>query len=240
MNKEWLKKLVREIKKKEVGAVFAKKLKWDNPKIIDAAGLTINRIGMVTQIGTGEKDEGQYDIKKECLIWQTPVLINKSILKKIGGLFDNTYVSLNDDTDSSLRIWLAGYKIIYVPKSVVVHKRSATMKHLPVEFIAFHGRKNTMQTILKNYSTFNIIKYLPITLFIYLSSIPYYLIKGRRDQAIASVKAIIWNIQNITSILSRHQDVQKRIRIKSDEIIFKLMAKIDFIKIVKGNKVWPR
>ncbi|MGH9879140.1 MAG: glycosyltransferase, partial [Nitrososphaerales archaeon] len=110
---DWMNQLTRVIESDvKIGVAFCKKLKWDNPSEVDARGLTMNPAGMMQN--TKLDDE-----LSDCLVWQTPVLIKRKIISEIGGLFDPDYVLLNDDTDSSLRIWLAGYRIVYVPSAVV-------------------------------------------------------------------------------------------------------------------------
>ncbi|MFH8120295.1 MAG: glycosyltransferase family 2 protein, partial [Candidatus Aenigmatarchaeota archaeon] len=237
LRSDWLTKLVEIIEKdKTIGAVFGKKLKWDNLNEVDARGMTINPAGIV--VGATDLNDDKPDI---CLIWQTPVLFRKNLINEIGGkFFDDDYVILHDDTDSSLRIWLAGYKIVYVPKSVVLHKRSATMKKLPVEFVAFHGRKNIIQTIIKCYEMKNLIRWLPITLVVYFASVFYYFMIRRFDQTKATMKAILWNFFNLKILIRKRNYIQKNVRRVSDESIIKLMKPFKWSKILKGEKVWPR
>jgi GT2 family glycosyltransferase len=235
LDKDWLRELLKVVESDEkIGAVFAKKMKWSNPSEVDARGMTITPAGIVCESDIEDKIAPR-------LIWQTPVLFRKNLIEKIGGrFFDDDYVILHDDTDSSLRIWLAGYKILYVPTSIVLHKRSATMKQLPVEFVAFHGRKNIIQTIIKNYETKNLIKWLPINLSIYSISIFYYLIVRRFDQAKATTKALQWTVGNLKNILKKRKYVQKKVRRVTDNEIFNLMGSFDFYNLVKRRKTWPR
>jgi len=239
LSRMWLKHFLKAIKRREVGAVFAKKVKWNNKKIIDAVGLTINPIGIVSQIGRGEVDNGRWDKIQECLIWQTPVMFPKSLFKK-GEFFDKDYVVVNNDVDSSLRIWLKGYKILVVPSVVVEHKRCATLRQLPVEFVVFHARKNTIQTLIKNYEIRNLIKWLPITLLVYFSAILYYFSIKRTDQAKATIKAILWNVTNLKRTLRKRFYVQRYVRKIPDKEILKLMNKFDPIELLKREKAWPK
>jgi len=234
LDSNWLTELMKVLESDDtIGAVFGKKLKWNNPSEVDARGLTMNPAGLMQQTDLEDKIN-------ECLVWQTPVLFRKRLVKEIGGFFDNDYVILNDDTDSSIRIWLVGYKIIYVPTSIVLHKRSATMKNLPVEFVAFHGRKNTIQTLIKNYETLNFIKWLPVTLSIYGCAIVYYLIIKRWDQVKATIKAILWNITNLRKIMQKRKIIQRNVRKVSDNIIFRHMKPFKPLEILRGGKIWPR
>lgn len=237
LNGNWLMELLKVIRSdKAIGATFAKKLRWDRPKCIDAMGLTMNIAGLITQIGEGKRDEKENDYVHECLIWQTPVMIRKGILERIGGLFDDDYVILNDDVDCSLRIWLAGYKVMLVPTAVVIHKRSATMKHLPAEFVRFHGRKNTIQTLIKNYELNNLIKWLPVLLTIYIIASFYYVLIGRADESKATVKAILWNFTNIKKILRKRTHIQRYVRRVSDRRIMKYMRRFSIEELLRRRE----
>jgi len=234
-DKNWLKELLKILEKDaKIGAVFAKKIKWDNPSEVDARGMFINPAGIVCNRIVEDKE-------RFCLIWQTPVVFRRNLIEKIGDtFFDDSYVILHDDTDSSLKIWLAGYKIVYVPTVNVLHKRSATMKQLEVEFVAFHGRKNIIQTIIKNYETINVIKWLPVTLTIYVVSIFYYLAIKRIDQAKATLRALYWVIKNLGIILKKRKLIQEKVRKVPDKVYFKLMCPFSFHYLIKREKLWPR
>lgn len=240
-NPKWLKELVNVLKSNDkIGACFSKKFLWDNPERIDSIGNVIDRCGFIRQLAHMEKDNGQYNEIEERLIWQTPVLIRREIIEKVGGLFDPEYFIIHDDTDLSWRIWLAGYKIIFVPKSIVYHKRSATVKKLPPHIPAFHGKKNILMTLIKNYGLENLIKNLPIHLFIFLLSVFYYLVKKRCDLALSCPKAVLWNLKNFRHVWGQRKIIQNRIRKMRDEEITKHMDRISLIKLWRGRGLWPR
>jgi len=239
-DRTWLKKLVQVCeKRKEIGACFGKKLKWNEPRIIDSIGLSLNKAGFVRQIGFNEEDKGQYDKEIKMFIYQTPVAIKSKVLEEIGGLFDRNYVLLYTDVDLSWRILMADYILVYTPEVVVYHKRSATIKNLPVKYVTFHGRKNAIQTLIKNYEFKNIIKWLPLQLTIYIGSIFYYLSIRRLDHAEATLRAILWNLKNFRSVWMKRMYIQKHRRIPDKEIM-KYMDSFDIWTFMKREKIWPR
>lgn len=74
--------------------------------------------------GVDQVDKGQYDKEEEtefasgcCL------LIKKEVLDKVG-LFDKRYFLYYEDSDFSVRVKKAGYKIVYNPKAVIWHKNA--------------------------------------------------------------------------------------------------------------------
>lgn len=114
--------------------------------------------------------------------------------------------------------------------------RSVTMRSLPVEFVAFHGRKNIIMTLIKNYDSIELLKYLPITLSIYTSAIPYYLYKRRPDQAIATMKAIAWNISHLKKNLEKRNKIKK---LRKVHVTDKMDA-FDIMQVLYSNKIWPK
>lgn len=76
--------------------------------------------------GVDEVDHGQYD-KKEFVDFATGacLLIRKKILDKVG-LFDNKYFLYYEDADLCMKIIRGGYKILYVPSSVVWHNNAGS------------------------------------------------------------------------------------------------------------------
>ncbi len=53
------------------------------------------------------------------------MLVKKSVYKKLGG-FDELYVNGYEDVDFCLRLQRQGYRVVYCPKSVVIHLESKT------------------------------------------------------------------------------------------------------------------
>jgi len=236
----WLKKLILECEKNDKYVCFGKKVKWDSPKLIDSLGLSINKAGLVKQENICELSN-KFKEKKEFFAYQTPVAIRKDIIHKMGGyLFDEDYVVLNTDIDLSWRLRLFGYHIINIPEVIVFHKRSATMKQLPIKYVAFQGRKNMLQTLLKNYELKNLIKWLPISLGLYFMSIFYYLTKRRIDQVEATIHAIFWNLINLKKIMRKRKYIQMCVRKTSDESILRLMRPFRFSEIIRSRKPWPK
>ncbi len=83
---------------------------------------------MVTSehLGLDEVDSGQYDKEREIdFATGACFAIKKEVLDKIG-LFDDNYFLYFEDADLSMRIISVGYKILYVPDSIVWHKNAGS------------------------------------------------------------------------------------------------------------------
>jgi len=113
-----------------IGVLQPKILKKDNPTIIDSTG-HIFRFGRFVDRGHGERDKGQYDemldIVSAC---GAAFLCRTKMLEEIGSLKED-FFAYYEDVEFSLRARKSGWKVRYVPSSVVYHKAHGTSKTEP-------------------------------------------------------------------------------------------------------------
>jgi GT2 family glycosyltransferase len=77
-------------------------------------------------IGIDQVDKGQFDKAKPIDFANACcVMIKREVFKKIG-LLDTDYFLYFEDADFSYRAYLAGFKILYEPKSKIYHKVSSS------------------------------------------------------------------------------------------------------------------
>jgi len=157
--------------KNNIGSVQSKIVSIDNPKIIDAIGVSIDKWGNAFQIGYDENDNGQY--KEDIEIFgacAAAALYKREMLEEIGTL-DNDFFAYYEDVDLSWRAQLYGWKTYYSHKSIVYHKHSASggkIKH-------YYLTRNSIFYLVKNAS----LKLLFRGLLMRLLKLPYYLINIR-------------------------------------------------------------
>ncbi len=129
--------LVQGIKRDPtLGSVSPKILKWDferNKKtdIIDTCGIELKKGLRFTDLGQGEKDEGQYDNKGILGPSGAAALYDLSALKRVevsGQYFDEMMFMYKEDCDLAYRLYLEGFGSICVGSSVFYHDRTASGK----------------------------------------------------------------------------------------------------------------
>ncbi len=215
-------------KEKNIGAVMPKLLMYPNVDLIDSIGSFFVRSGVSYHYGR-EKDSKLPIYNKKMEVYSAKgacLLFRKDVLKKTG-LFDKDYFAYFEETDLCHRIWLAGYKVIYTPDTEVYHKGAGTSKKIARAYIQFHSFKNRLMTYLKNLSTANLIKVLPLTLLVYQAIFLLFLFTGKFRIAFAIQAAIIWNFLNIGKTLKKRKYVQTRIRkIKDSEFLPKVTRSV--------------
>lgn len=119
VHKEWLMKLVKTASKsKDIGICGS--------KVIDKK--------LEAEIGEGRLNflgipdiRSRHDSEKECFfVSGVSMLIKKSVLSKFQHCFDPEYFAYFEDIDLCWRTRILGYKVIYVPKSIVSHEGGGT------------------------------------------------------------------------------------------------------------------
>ena len=112
----------------KVGVVTPKKMLLSDPRFLDGAGGVQNIFGYGWDRGQCKFDNGTYDEKVEVL--HPPgaaFVIRKELIKTYGFILNPDFLYLFDDADLGLRCWLAGYKVVYVPDSVIYHARGPSI-----------------------------------------------------------------------------------------------------------------
>ena len=123
----WLREMVRVMEENpEAGMCSSKILCARKPHLIDNAGFLIYRDGTVRSRGRLEAERGQYDREEEILAASGCALIYRRKMLDEIGLFDPDFFAYGDDCELGLRARLAGWKAIFVPRSIVYHIGSAT------------------------------------------------------------------------------------------------------------------
>jgi len=133
-----------------------------------------------------EMDIGQYD-QSAAICWAGVLLVRKSVLEKTG-LFDPIFFNYAEDVDLCFRIYGQGYKILYIPSSVVYHFGGGVLKkNLQKRMFFLH--RNHIILILKNWP-------LPLLMLIIIPRISldficffYYLIKNFKVGSLAILQS---------------------------------------------------
>ena len=120
---------------------------YPNGKLQEAGGIVFNN-GDCSNFGRYDKsDKPEYNYVKEVdYISGASILIRKSLWEKIGGFDDRFSPAYYEDTDLAFQLRTNGYKIVYQPKSIVIH---------------FEGISKgiTLKSGLKKYQEINKIKF---------------------------------------------------------------------------------
>lgn len=216
---EWLKKLIPYAKQEKVAAVTSKMLFLSDNGRINAAGGSCDVYGVGWNRGNGEVDWGQYDKVEEVFYGSGgALLIKRKVWDEIGP-FDERYFLYGEDLDWCWRARLKGYKILYVPHAKVYHYWRGSKA--PMERFL---EKHWLATLLKNYSLKTLLKTLPKYLALKLLKFIWLLKNGGKNEEIAVIEALIWNLANLRDTWKKRVVIQS-FRSVSDEEVQKCMYK---------------
>lgn len=149
----WLEKLVQSIERSPDTAIVGSKIYFLNqPGVINSCGKKLTYSGTGFDIGYGLKNGVNYDDPKEVGgLCGASMLVRKTVFQELGG-FDEDYFLLCEDTDLCWRIWLAGYRVIYQPLSIVSHEFGSAIGKRDTPMRIFYTQRNALITVFKNFA----------------------------------------------------------------------------------------
>ncbi len=224
---DFLSKLVRALDEDQlIAGVQSKVVSIDDPNRYDSVGAFLTNTGFLYHYGylqrVNPKFEQRiklYTAKGACMLFR------KSIINEVG-LFDPDFFAYFEETDFCHRVLLKGFRIEYIPESVIHHKIGGTSNAMNNAFIQFHSFKNRINSHLKNLGTIEMVKILPLHLILCEMAAIVFLFRGRADLFKALNKSIYWNIQNFSQTMAKRKKVQA-------------MRKISDRELLKDLKIWP-
>lgn len=226
VDKNLLKILVARMERDpKIGAAQVKIKMMDVPNHLDNAGSFLTSTGFLVHWGFGEKDSKIFD--KETIIFSAKgacLITRREIIKKIG-LFDADFVSYIEETDFCWRVWLAGYKIYYLPQTYIWHKVGYTFsKQFNPVVVNYNSFKNRILCLYKNLEFKNLFLILLPHFIILLGLSVFYLLRLQFSKFSMIMRALWWNVQNFKSSKEKRKIVQK-MRVTSDTELFKFIMK---------------
>lgn len=144
-----------------VGMVGVMMYDYSKPDTILSAGGIIDWTQNISRgRGDNEKDVGQFNkIEPVDYLWGGALLIRKRILEKVG-LFDEDYVGYwFEDSDLSVRVSKAGFRVLFNPFAKVWHKPHATAEQLSFRK-KYLAARNAIRFMKKHASPLQWAKYL--------------------------------------------------------------------------------
>lgn len=159
------------------------------------------------------------------------MLIKSELIRRIG-LFDERYFMFAEDLDLCWRAQLAGCKIAVNPSVKIYHASGASISGGVVKGSSYETNvrrvflreRNTLRTLIKNYSLSNIVKVVPFyTVLLSVESAFWFLI-NRPKAAENILKAIFWNLKSFPDTI-RERALIQRLRVVNDCAIVEKMVK---------------
>jgi GT2 family glycosyltransferase len=137
-----------------VACVASKVLDWEG-HAIDFVGGGLSFYGHGFKRHVGEPDGGFEDEADVLFASGAALVIDASVFRDVGG-FDEHYFMFFEDVDLGWRLWVRGYRVRYVPRSIVYHHHHASMSGVSPWREHYLLERNALFTIFKNYDEENL------------------------------------------------------------------------------------
>ncbi len=147
--------------------------------LLDGTGDASHISGLVWRTAHGAPvsalGESECEIFSPCA---AAALYRRSAFEKLGG-FDEDFFCYVEDVDLGFRLRLAGYRCLYVPKSVVHHVGSGTTGGQNSDFSVYHGHRNLVWMFVKDMPGLLFWLLLPLHVALNLVSIIWFALRGQ-------------------------------------------------------------
>ena len=223
VSKNWLSLLIEAMESDPtIGAAQPIMLSTREGGEIDNAGCYIDFFGYPHRVDTSKQDALGTHTHDVSYAETAAVLVRREILNKLPNShepFDPDYFVHWYDIDLCWKILLSGYRVVIVPRSKVYHERrlSAGSGRLPYKNI-FTNTRNRLVTLIKNYSLWNLARFVPPFIGLELTR-TVVLLKRRPTHAVATLHGIFWVLWNLKSIMKKRAVVQKMVRKVPDSYV---------------------
>jgi GT2 family glycosyltransferase len=167
--------------------------------ISGGAGRFVDKYGNSVNRGAGKKDRGQFSFQE---VFHGLSIFNKDLITRVGG-FDESFFAYYDETDLCWRLHRLGYRILFVPDSVIYHMLSATTsvsgsKMKLKKLFVFHLYKNRLRMLIKNQFGISLLFSVIVYLFDMAGVGLDFLLTGDQDYIPILGKALFWNLRNLS------------------------------------------
>jgi GT2 family glycosyltransferase len=225
-------------KNPEIALSQGKLVSYFDHSVIDSAGETMDKYGNPITIGQGSKStDAEFNKVTEVLsVSGSCSVIRRNVAVRLGG-FDDSYGIGYEDLDMALRVWEAGYRVVYYPEVTAYHKRGSTDLSDMVRIkVRWHFNKNRLTTLLKHFSIEFLLVNLPFTLMIYLTVSLNELRQGKSALAMTRFTSIAYVISKFPDIIKVRSVIRKRMNPKTEDKILNLLSNrsvIDAISVYR-------
>lgn len=200
----------------DIGAGQCELLLMNDKVTYQSVGIFLDSLGFGYVRGAGAH-KGTYDrVFNVFSAVGAALFIRSNTFREVGG-FDKDFFILNEEIDLCWKVWLAGYRVVFVPNATVYHNVGyASSKIVKTKFVYLTYR-NWILSKFKNYGLFELVKCLPLYTLLLLG---YGFINIRKSYLQAIISAVLYNFVHLRRTWRKRLNIQ-RIRKLSDKELIK-------------------
>ncbi|PVX23471.1 MAG: hypothetical protein CW691_10490 [Candidatus Bathyarchaeum sp.] len=232
--KNWLWELVNVMEQDDaVGLAQAKIVLAEDKHCLDYVCVAVDALG-TWAANYGSKEERLKENFEILAASSGCCIVQRSVFDQVGG-FDADYFIYDDDTDLSLRARLLGYRVMFVPSAMVIH-RGGILRGVS-GMMLYHSSKNRLNTVLKNYELRNVWwRFSVLTFFTFMVSAGFFAVK-KHDEAKATLRGVMYPLIDLRKIWKKRLLFQSKRRVKDSELVKGGFIRNDFQSTIQDFKL---
>ena len=209
--------------KPKIAVIQSKIVLMDQPGLIDSAGSFLTDFSLLYHLGF--KKPSNLNLYNSAYpvfsVKGASIMIKKEVIENVG-LFDEEFWSYYEETDFCHRVWIAGYECWYFPTPICYHALGSTSSLMKNDFVQFHNFKNKLLSMLKNFETTSLIRFLPFYFTFTTCASVLWLFQGKHGHFFAIYKSYLWNLKKLSQTLSKRKKINSMRVISDKELIPKI------------------
>ncbi|MFN3254954.1 MAG: glycosyltransferase [Ilumatobacter sp.] len=211
--------LVEELYRSNAGVVGPKFVEWDEPGVLQAVGLGLDRFGELHQvIEPGEIDQEQHDGVRDVFVLSSAcLLVRADLFREIGG-FDPAIDFWGDDVEFCWRVHHSGARVVVAPVARVRHRGRLVERRPDIAHLSAQAR-HRMRTVMTMTGRARLPGRLVELILLTLSELVVGLFTGRFRSGVASTRALVGLIPRSAGIVRRRREVAATRRVPEREVL---------------------
>jgi GT2 family glycosyltransferase len=213
-----LRLMVEELYRSNAGAVGPKFVEWDDPSVLQAVGLGMDRFGEIDPvIEPGEVDQEQHDGVRDVFVLPSAyLLVRADLFRELGG-FDPAVDYYGEDTELCWRVHHSGARVVVVPSARVRHIGRLRQRRPDLRHGLLRARHR-----MRSVATLTGASRLPARsiemVLLTLTELVVGLFTARFGQAWNSFRALLGLIPRTPALLARRREVKAIRRVPEREV----------------------
>jgi GT2 family glycosyltransferase len=213
-----LRLMVEELYRSNAGAVGPKLVDWDDPRVLQAVGLGMDRFGEIDAvIEPGEVDQEQHDGVRDVFALPSAFLLLRADLFRTLGGFDPAIDFHGDDIELCWRIHHSGARVVVAPAARVRHRGRLEERRPDLP----HGRLGARHR-MRSVATLTGASRLPgrsiEMVLLTLTELVVGLFTGRFGEAWSSLRALGGLVPRTPALLARRREVAPHRHVPEREV----------------------
>jgi len=202
----------------EVGIASASLRLTEDPELLNSAGNEVHYLGFCWCGGLRHPAAEFAEERSVAAATGAAMMLRREVWRDLGG-FASEYFAYHEDTDLSLRCWLHGLSVVYVPDAVVLHRYASG--RTPAKYYLLE--RNRLITLLTTFETSTLVLLTPVLVAVEVAVLA---LAVRQGWARSKLAGWWWLVRHPRWLRARRRTVQATRRVRDAELAPRLASRL--------------